>query len=121
MRIQMNRQEPLTIQQVSLKFNIPKSTLRFWESELDGVVVSLRTHGGQRRYNTEHICIINEIKKLRDEGFSLVEIKRKLNNGVRENMNNSNSNKIDLLANRVAEVVKAEVHRFFESEELGGI
>jgi len=117
----MNRQEPLTIQQVSLKFNIPKSTLRFWESELDGIVFPLRTRGGQRRYNTEHICIINKIKKLSDEGLSLVEIKKKLNSGVRENTNNSNSNKIDLLANRVAEVVKAEVHRFFENEELGGI
>ena len=97
--------------------DIPKSTLRFWEAELDGTVVPLRTDGGQRRYNAEHISIISEIKRLRDEGLGLVEIKRKLNSG-KENMNNSNSNNIDQLADRVAEVVKREVHRFLENESL---
>ena len=110
--------EPLTIQQVSLKLSIPKSTLRFWEAELDGIVVPLRTDGGQRRYDGEHISIISEIKRLKDERISLVEIKRRLGNSGKENINNSNSNNIDQLADRVAEVVKREVHRFLENESL---
>ena len=46
--------------------------------------------------------------------MSLVEIKRQINNANKGD--NSNSNMVDLLAARVAEVVKAEVNRFFEWE-----
>ena len=114
----MQKNELLTINQVSDLLKIPKSTLRFWEVELDGIVVPLRTDGGQRRYDGEHISIISEIKRLRDEGLGLVEIKRRLGNSGHENMNDSNSNDIDQLADRVAEVVKREVHRFLENESL---
>ena len=111
----MDRQEQLfTIQQLSLNLNIPKPTLRFWEKELDGILVPLRTQGGQRRYSVETISVIEEIKRLRERGMSLVEIKRKLSNSDKEG--NSNSNRIDLLAARVAEVVRAEVNRFFEHD-----
>ena len=44
--------------------------------------------------------------------MSLPEIKRKLSNCDRGD--NPNSNRIDLLAVRVAEVVRAEDNRFFE-------
>ena len=112
----MNQQKQLfTIQQVSTKLNIPKPTLRFWEKELDGIIVPHRTRGGQRRYAFEHLAIIGKIKELREKGMSLVEIKRQINNTNKGD--NSNSNRIDLLAARVAEVVKAEVNRFFEREE----
>lgn len=113
----MDPQEQIfTIQQLSLKLKIPKPTLRFWEKELDGILVPLRTHGGQRRYTSRHISIIKEIKNLRSKGKSLVEIKRKLSNSRKVQDNNSDSNRIDLLADRVAEVVKAEVYGFFERE-----
>jgi len=46
---------------------------------------------------------------------SLAEIKRQINNTNKGD--NSNSNRIDLLAARVAEVVRAEVNRFFEGIE----
>jgi len=115
--ISMDRQEqPLDIQQVSLKLKIPKPTLRFWEREFEGILVPLRTKGGQRRYTLEHISIIKEIKNLRSKGKSLAEIKRKLSNSRKVQGDNSDSNRIDFLANRVADIVKAEVYGFFERE-----
>ena len=109
----MDTQKQLfTIQQLSLKLDIPKPTLRFWEKELDGIIVPQRTRGGQRRYNFEHLTIIGKVKELRERGMSLPAIKRKLNN--RDKGGNPNSNSVDLLAERVAAAVKAEVNRFFE-------
>ncbi len=103
-----------TIQQLSKKLEIPKPTLRFWEKELCGHIKPLRTRGGQRRYTSEHVAIIEEIKKLREEGASLVEIKRNLGNG---NKGEFPPGDIDLFAQRVAEVVKKEVYNFFVDAE----
>ena len=114
----MERQDQfLTIQQLSLKLNIPKPTLRFWEKEFDGILVPLRTQGGQRRYAIEHISIIEDINNMKRKGMSLAEIKRKLGNNNKVQIDNSISNGMDLLAERVAEVVKAEVYRFLENQE----
>ncbi|MCK4469876.1 MAG: MerR family transcriptional regulator [Desulfobacterales bacterium] len=103
-----------SIQEVSDLLKVPKPTLRFWEKELDGIIVPHRTRGGQRRYALEHLTIIGKVKELREKGMSLAEIKRQINNTNKGD--NSNSNRVDLLAARVAEVVKAEVNRFFEGE-----
>ena len=107
----------LTIQQLSLKLNLPKPTLRFWEKEFEGILVPLRTQGGQRRYAAEHISIIEEIKNLKRKGKSLSEIKRNLNNKSKWQDLNSVPNGMDLLAQRVAEVVKAEVYKFLVRQE----
>jgi DNA-binding transcriptional MerR regulator len=103
-----------SIQEVSDQLKVPKPTLRFWEKELEGILVPLRTGGGQRRYSVETISVIEEIKRLRERGMSLPEIKRKLSNS--DKGGSPNSNRIDLLAARVAEIVKAELNRFFEGE-----
>ncbi len=114
----MDRHDQLfTIQQLSQKLKVPKPTLRFWEKELNGIMVPVRTQGGQRRYTAEHISILKEIKNLRSKGKSLAEIKRKLSNSRKVQDNNSDSNRIDFLANRIAEVVKAEVYSFIERQE----
>ena len=112
----MQENNLLTINQVSDLLNIPKPTLRFWEKELDGIIVPLRTNGGQRRYIPENISMIEKIKRMREEGMSLAEIKRRLTNSGKVSGDHSNSNRIDLLAERVAEVVKAEVSKFLEGE-----
>ena len=105
-----NQQEELfTIHQISLKADIPKSTLRYWEKELRGYLIPSRTDGGQRRYSLEHLSKIELIKELRSKGASLVEIKKTLN----ENLHDENAKEVDVLANRVAEAVKMEVYRFF--------
>jgi len=113
----MNPQEqPVSIQHLSLKLEIPKSTLRFWEREFKGVLVPLRTAGGQRRYTDEHVSIIRKIRKLRGKGLSLPDIFGDLMRDRRKKMNDLNNSNIDFLANRVAEVVRDEVYRFFEKE-----
>jgi len=119
----MNFQEQtITIQQVSQRHDVPKPTLRFWEKEFEGILVPLRTSGGQRRYAPEHVSVIEEIKMLKKAGLSLMEIKGKMG---KERMSEAGSLKsrdgqtegIDLLADRVAEVVKMEVLRFFQRSQ----
>ena len=112
----MNQKEQLhTIQQLSTKLNIPKPTLRFWEKEFEDILLPLRTNGGQRRYAPEHVSVIKEIKQLKKAGLSLAKIKRKLGNS--HYSDNSDSEGINLLADRVAEVVRMEVVRFFAKGE----
>jgi DNA-binding transcriptional MerR regulator len=113
----MDLQEQLfTIQQLSKRLNIPKPTLRFWEKELEGLLVPLRTRGGQRRYTAEHISTIEEIKKLKGEGKSLMEIKQIFRDKRTGNI--SNTARIDRLLNRITDVVKAEIASFLENEGL---
>jgi len=111
-----------TIQQLSTKLKIPKPTLRFWEKEFNGILLPLRTNGGQRRYTSEHVSIIGKIKALKKAGLSLVEIKRKLGKGLTSEAASQKSGAgqpdgIENLADRVAEVVKMEVLRFFKFGE----
>ncbi|MBW1613680.1 MAG: MerR family transcriptional regulator [Deltaproteobacteria bacterium] len=108
----------MTIQEVSQRLKVTKHTLRFWEKKLEGIIIPLRTQGGQRRYTSEHIFIIEEIKRLKRRGLSLVDIKDKLDNSYNAEEGNPNSNKVDLLANQVAEMVKSAIYRFFETENL---
>ena len=108
----------LTIQQASQRLKVTKHTLRFWEKELNGVLAPLRTEGGQRRYTSEHLYLIEEIKRLKRKGLSLVDIKEKLDNFYNSEQGNSNSSKIDFLANQVAEMVKTAIYRFLETEKL---
>ena len=109
----------LTIQQASQRLKVTKHTLRFWEKELDGLIVPLRTQGAQRRYTSEHLFLIEEIKRLKRKGLSLVDIKSRLNNSHNAEENTSNSQRIDLLANQIAEIVKSAIYRFFEGENSG--
>jgi len=111
-----------TIQQLSVKLKIPKPTLRFWEKEFEGILQPLRTHGGQRRYAPEHVSVIKEIKILKKAGLSLMEIKSKLGKGRTsvaecQRSGDERTDGIDLLVERVAEVVKMEVLRLFQKEE----
>ena len=134
----MNFQEQaITIQQVSQKLDVPKPTLRFWEKEFEDILVPLRTNGGQRRYAPEHVSVIKEIKMLKKAGLSLAEIKRKLGKGQRSEVRGQRSGRlskaggqmsragsqrsgdarpdgIDLLAERVTQVVRLEILRFLE-------
>jgi DNA-binding transcriptional MerR regulator len=110
------KQQGFSIQEVSRKLTIPKPSLRFWEKEFSDILVPLRTKGGQRRYTREHISMIEEIKKLRGMGVNLTEIHAHLMKNYRSGMDNLNQSNVDFLANRVAEVVRDEVYRFFEGE-----
>ena len=106
--------ETFTIQEVSHMSDVTKHTLRFWEKELGSVIVPLRTKGGQRRYTKEHLFIIEEIKRLKQKGLRLIEIKKRLNE--KYHTNEQETEKIDQLANRIAEIVKSAVYNFLEDE-----
>ena len=119
----MDQKEQLhSIQQLSSKLNIPKPTLRYWEKEFEGILLPLRTNGGQRRYAPEHVSVIKEIKMLKKAGLSLVEIRRELGKAMMaqagsQKPGDGRTDGIDYLAERVAEVVKMEVLKFFETGE----
>lgn len=102
----------LTIHQVSQKARIPKHTLRFWEKALDGILVPLRTNGGQRRYTPEHLLLLEEVKRLKRKGLSLAEIRTELSNNHRSL---SDPSTLDLLAEHITEAVRTTLHRFFNS------
>ncbi len=114
----MNRQEQLfTIQQVSRKLDIPRPTLRFWEKELNGLLVPVRTPGGQRRYTPKHVAIIQNIANFRTQGMSLAEIRRIIGNGHNAYSDQADFDRVDLLADQIAEMVRAEVYRFFTENQ----
>ncbi len=105
-----------TIQQISRKLNIPRTTLRFWEKELDGIINPLRTAGGQRRYTMEHLSRIQKIHRMRKQGMRLSEIKTKLNNLNTGMKLPPNSVDFEVLVERVTEVVKSEICRLLNHE-----
>lgn len=52
------------IQEVSEKLEVPRSTIRYWETEFSDLVRPKRTNGGQRRYSEEEIHNLTQIKNL---------------------------------------------------------
>jgi len=109
-------EQGFSIGDVSTRFDIPKPTLRFWEREFEEILVPLRTQGGQRRYTIEHMAVIRRIKRLRERGKSLTEIRGSLMADRRKKRSALNQSTIDFLADRVATVVRDEVYRFLERE-----
>lgn len=106
----------LTIQEVSHKLKVSKHTLRFWEKELEGLIVPLRTRGGQRRYTSDHLFVIKEIRRLKDKGLSLAQIRNKLGNDASKmgQENQSPKTRIEHLADEVAEVVRSAVYDYLQ-------
>jgi DNA-binding transcriptional MerR regulator len=102
----------LTIKEVSERLDIPKPTLRFWEKELAGIIVPLRSTGGQRRYTESHIPVFEQIKKLRNEGKSISQVKELFNNGHEIVKLSETQYDIETLTQRITELVKLEVIRF---------
>jgi DNA-binding transcriptional MerR regulator len=115
-RLMELKEQGLSISDVSTRFEIPKPTLRFWEKEFKEILVPLRTQGGQRRYNTEHLAVIKKIKRLQQRGMSLSEIRGNLMRGPKQKRSDLNQSNIDFLAERIAKVVREEVYRFLEKE-----
>ena len=91
--------------------------MRFWEKEFQGVLVPIRTEGGQRRYRANHIKIIEEIKALKKAGKSLAEIKDSLQQDSELRIDRQDSETIDLLAKRIAEILRNEVFNYFKVNE----
>jgi DNA-binding transcriptional MerR regulator len=99
-----------SIQQISQKCDVPKSTLRFWEKRLDPLFSPIRSLGGQRRYVQQHIDLIGRIKQLQANGLSLEE--------MRQTLEPTTVVGLDRLADRVAGLVKEEVYRFLREGSI---
>jgi UDP-N-acetylglucosamine 4,6-dehydratase len=52
------------IQEVSEKLEVPRSTIRYWETEFPELVKPKRTNGGQRRYSEKNIDNLRQIKNI---------------------------------------------------------
>ncbi|NLA74275.1 MAG: MerR family transcriptional regulator [Deltaproteobacteria bacterium] len=108
------QRQTLTIKELSEKLDIPKPTLRFWEKELEGIIVPLRSSGGQRRYTESHITLFEQIKELRNAGKSLSQIKEHFNNV--SPTSRPPESEIDMLTKRISDLVKIEVTRFLDTK-----
>jgi DNA-binding transcriptional MerR regulator len=107
-----------SIQEASERANVSKHTLRFWERELNGIIVPLRTNGRQRRYTPNHLAVIEEVKNLKKKGLSLPDIKKILDHGRKTMPAAGNKDEIDLLANQIAEVVKTTLYDFLKRDDI---
>jgi DNA-binding transcriptional MerR regulator len=103
-----------TIQQVSAQCGVSKSTLRFWEKKFQAHMFPDRSKGGQRRYSPEHVSVIALIKRLKADGLSLDEIDARISSGRKDTVMPP-APSLEHLAARIAELVKHEVNRYFES------
>jgi DNA-binding transcriptional MerR regulator len=111
--------EPATysIQEASDRAKVSKHTLRFWEKKLSGIIVPLRTYGGQRRYTAYHLLIIEDVKRLKKKGLSLPDIRKLLDYSKNGSHKNADFEKIEVLASQIAEVVKSTLYNFLEEEK----
>ena len=117
----------LTIQEVSQKLNVHKHTLRFWEKEFSEFLQPARTNGGQRRYDHEHISLIDKIRGLvHKEGMSLATAKEELvkEGGLkrkRDAINEILGEKEEYIAviDEVAEIIKQKIVDLYLKEKKG--
>jgi DNA-binding transcriptional MerR regulator len=107
----------MSIQEVSDRVGLPKSTLRYWEKAFNEFFSPTRTSGGQRRYSEEEIKIISSICKYKKMGFSLNQIKAHILN-LSHQQKKFDPFEIDQLAKRISSKVKREIYIFFEQDRL---
>lgn len=108
----------LSIQDMSKRSGVPTHTLRFWEKELRGIIIPERTKGGQRRYTPENLLVIEEIKSLKDKGMSLSDIRTELNQRFNLDEEHYNDQRADILANKIAEIVRATIFKYLEGKTV---
>lgn len=73
------QERPVSISIASYLTGVETHTLRYWEREFAEFLNPVRTKGGQRRYRSEDITVLKEIKRLlKDEMYTIAGAKRKL-------------------------------------------
>jgi DNA-binding transcriptional MerR regulator len=107
-----------TIKEVSKRSGVSTHTLRFWEKELEGVIVPERTKGGQRRYNPDHLGVIEEIKSLKAKGLRLTDIRRELRHRFGPDKENDNEERADVLADKIAEIVRTTIFNYLNGKTV---
>ena len=65
------------IGEVARMLDVASHTVRYWEKEFGFFINPPRTHGRQRRYNSESMEKLRQIKKLlKEDGYSIAGAKR---------------------------------------------
>jgi DNA-binding transcriptional MerR regulator len=109
----------MSIQEASDRLGLPKSTLRYWEKELADHIQPVRTQGGQRRYETHHIKVFEHIRKMKNNGLTLGQIKRALAHTCEHQRKmDMRYASIDSVAQRIADLVRQELRHFICSDKL---
>lgn len=104
-----NLMQKLTIQVVSERLQLPKSTIRFWEKEFSDFITPERTSGGQRRYSIKDMAVIEAIRDLKQSGLSLAQIKARLTSNAQVDQRLDPS-LADQLADSIAGMVRREIY-----------
>lgn len=65
-----------SISQVAEEIDVSTGTIRHWEKEMDGLIIVRRDEQNNRYYTREDIEQYQKINRLREEGFSLANIKK---------------------------------------------
>ncbi len=99
-----------TIGDISKSLNLPASTLRYWENVFTGLIHPVRTEGGQRRYSEKDFRSFQEIKKYKENGYSLNLIKIKFGENHQLKSIDKNEN-IHKLADEIGLIVRNEIIR----------
>jgi len=97
-----------TISQVNALTGVPGTTIRFWEKEFSKFLVPLRTAGNQRRYDSQAVQVIRQIKRMvNDEGYTLEGARRKLSNlkGRKVSSGNRPEARLDDLAESMSDIL----------------
>lgn len=102
----------LTIQEVSDRLGLPKSTIRYWEKELNGLISPMRTPGGQRRYSESDMGVITAVSNYKKMGLSLSQVKKQILHQSLQ-FQNVDQLQIEHLANRITGVIRQEIYNFF--------
>ncbi len=105
------RSTNLSIQEVSRKLQLPKSTIRFWEQEFKGLIMPHRTSGGHRRYSDKDVVVLEFINSQKKKGMALPEIKEELAKNW-ELQSQLDGNAVDQLAERITRAVYREILQF---------
>jgi DNA-binding transcriptional MerR regulator len=103
----------MTIQQVSERLKLPKSTIRFWEKEFEGLIQPTRSAGGQRRYCEDDMTALASIHGLKQQGLSLAQIKEQLIRG--DSIETAlNMHAVEQLTQRITKYVRREIYNFLK-------
>lgn len=103
----------MTIQAVSERLQLPKSTIRYWEKEFAGFIAPERTAGGQRRYSTKDLAVLEAIKDMKRNGHSLAQIKARMM-GVQDIGAGIDPPLIDQLTETIVDAVRREIALLFK-------
>jgi DNA-binding transcriptional MerR regulator len=103
----------MMIQQVSERLNLPKSTIRFWEKEFEGLIQPTRSAGGQHRYSENDLAVLAAIHARKNQGLSLSQIRMQLMQGdsIEATLN---MHAVDKLTERITQYVRREIYNFLK-------